>query len=407
MLRIGCVADDYTGASDVATGLSRAGHRTTLLFGAPGEGAEVGGADAVVVALKIRTAPAEAAVRAAVGAHDWLAERGAGRIYFKYCSTFDSTEAGNIGPVADALATATGTPLTVVCPAAPGHGRTVYQGHLFVGARLLSETSMRDHPLTPMRDSSVVRLLARQTGAEVALVPHEFVRSGVADVAERLSRLRWRGVRHAVVDAVSQRDLRTIADAAEDMRLVTGSAGLAPHLPPRPPRKAVHEDVPLPGGRTAVLAGSCSAATLEQVARASRALPSYRLDPRAAPDADELLGDCLRWLDGHAAAPAVMLYSSASAGERSAEHAPAVERVLASVARHLVEDGVRRLVVAGGETSGAVLDALEVRTCTVGPEEATGVPWLVADGDVPLALLLKSGNFGDPNLLVRAARREP
>jgi uncharacterized protein YgbK (DUF1537 family) len=399
---LGCIADDYTGASDVATALSRAGRRTTLIFGAPGERPDGSPSDAVVVGLKIRTAPAAQAVGSALRVHDWLAAGGAERIYFKYCSTFDSTDAGNIGPVADALMTATGTELTVVCPAAPEHGRTVYRGYLFVGSRLLSETSMRDHPLTPMRDSSVTRTLARQTEAGVDLVPYDCVLRGAQSVSERLSQLRSSGVRYAVVDALSEEDLRTVARAVAGMRLVTGSAGLAAHLGRR--GRSTTAQLDLPRGPTAILAGSCSAATLGQVELASRWLPAYRLDVRGAAGADELLAPCTDWIDRSLrAGPAVMVYSSAAAHERSADDAPLVEQVMAALARHLLARGVRRLVVAGGETAAAVVEAIDVHACTVGREEARGVPWLIPQDGRGLALLLKSGNFGDPQLFVRAA----
>ena len=229
-MRLGCIADDYTGASDVATALNRSGLRTALLFGPPKAGTGTGDADAVVIGLKIRTAPAERAVEAALGARAWLALRAAERVYFKYCSTFDSTKAGNIGPIADALLTAAGAPLTVVCPVAPEHGRTVYQGHLFVGSQLLAETSMRDHPLTPMRDSSVVRLMDRQTVGAVGLVSHDRVTAGPQAVADELARLRADGVRYAVADAITEGDLRNLGEGARELEVVTGAAGLARHV---------------------------------------------------------------------------------------------------------------------------------------------------------------------------------
>jgi 3-dehydrotetronate 4-kinase len=404
-VQLGCIADDYTGASDVATALSRTGHRTVLLFGPPRDGTDVDGADAIVIALKIRMAPARVAVEDALAAHGWLAQRGAERFYFKYCSTFDSTDAGNIGPIAEALLTATGAPLTVVCPAAPEHGRTVYQGHLFVGSSLLSDTPMREHPLTPMRDPSVVRMLDRQTTGPVELVPHDCVRSGPEAIARRLSELRQGGVRFAVVDALDETDLRNLAEAARGLVLLTGSAGLAPHLGEVDAASAGVPPPTRPAGPAAILAGSCSAATLEQVARAQQRYPSFRVDPRGAANADALLKRCLEWLDATVEGEPVMLYSSAPPDERSADEAGVVEQVMAAVGRRLVKRGSRCLVVAGGETAAAVVDAIDVTACTLGAEEARGVPWLFANDSRGLALLLKSGNFGDPDLLVRAAER--
>jgi 3-dehydrotetronate 4-kinase len=400
-MRLGCIADDYTGASDVATALSRSGLRTTLLFGPPAPETEAGAAEVVVVGLKIRTAPAGDAVEAALAARRWLMERGAERIYFKYCSTFDSTEAGNIGPIADALLEAAGAGLTVVCPAAPEHGRTVYQGHLFVGSRLLSDTPMRDHPLTPMRDSSVVRLMNSQTEGAVGLLAHDRVSVGPKAVREGLERLRAEGVRYAVADAIGEDDLRNLGQGTRGLELVTGAAGLARHVlaPGQGHAEAVEQALPAPA---AVLAGSCSAATLEQVERARERLRAYRLDPRAAAGSDALVADCLDWVDGQPDGEPLLVYSSAPPDERAAGAADAVEQAMAALARELVDRGVRRLIVAGGETSAAVLDSIGVIACTLGAEEALGVPWLFAG---ELALLLKSGNFGDPDLLVRAAER--
>jgi uncharacterized protein YgbK (DUF1537 family) len=406
-MRLGCLADDYTGASDVATALSRAGRRTLLLLGVPEAAVETEAADAIVVAAKIRTAPVAVAVETAERAAAWLTAAGAERLYFKYCSTFDSTPDGNIGPIADALLDAVDATLTVVCPAAPEHGRTIYQGHLFVGANLLSDTPMRDHPLTPMRDSSLLRLLAPQTGRAVGLVAHEHVRAGATAVARELGRLRAEGAAYAVVDALDDGDLRTLARACQGMRVVTGAAGLAPHLDVAAvaTEAAAAPEPGVPTGPAAILAGSCSAATLEQVARARERLPSLRLDPRRSDDPERLMAECVRWLDENLGDDPVMIYSSAKPGERSADAAETVERVLGAAARELVARGVRRIVVAGGETSAAVADAVGVSACRVGREEAPGVPWLFAEDGRGLALLLKSGNFGDPELLVRACER--
>ena len=240
---------------------------------------------------------------------------------------------------------------------------------------------------------------------------HDWVRAGADAVEERISRLRWRGVRYAVVDALSERDLRTVADAAADMPLVTGSAGLAPHLRRAHRRGRARAAAPpepaLAPGPTAILAGSCSPATLEQVARARRVYPSLKLDASASTSGQDIISRCAGWLDDTlAAGPVAMLYSSAPASERSAHDAATVERVMGGVARHLVDRGVRRLVVAGGETSAAVIDAIGMTGCSVGPEEARGVPWLFSADGRGLALLLKSGNFGDPELFVRASERQ-
>jgi 3-dehydrotetronate 4-kinase len=273
--RLGCVADDYTGGTDVASALRREGLGTVLLFGPPRPGWSTVDAGAVVVALKSRNLPPGDAVAVSLGAQRWLGEQGIGRLYFKYCSTFDSTDEGNIGPVADALLEAAGAAFTVVCPTSPEHGRTVHQGHLFVGDRLLSESSMRHHPLTPMTDSDLVRVLGRQTPHGVGLVPSQVVRQGSGAVAGAFGELAGRGVRFAVTDAVDDHDLAAVAAACRDLPVVTGAvglvrllgAGLAPTLRGGAPGKGTGVGR-LPGGPALILAGSSSAATLEQVARA-------------------------------------------------------------------------------------------------------------------------------------------
>jgi uncharacterized protein YgbK (DUF1537 family) len=405
---LGCIADDYTGGTDVASALRREGLGTVLLFGPHLPDWSAGDADAVVVALKSRNLPPADAVAVSLAAQRWLREQGTRRLYFKYCSTFDSTDEGNIGPVADALLEAAGAPLTVVCPTSPEHGRTVYQGHLFVGDRLLSESSMRHHPLTPMTDPDLVRVLGRQTRHGVGLVTSDVVRQGPEAVAAAYGRLRGRGVRFAVTDAVDDRDLAAVAAACRDLPLVTGAAGLVRHLGAALARAPAAEPAAgaLPGGPALILAGSSSAATLEQVARARARYPAFRLDPAATPDPGDLRAKAVDWMGRHLERGTVLVYASAPPGERAAATAAAaraIELTMAELARAAVGRGVRRIVVAGGETSGAVVDGLGIDRVVVAREEDRGVPWLVTAGQAPLALLLKSGNFGHPDLLVRAA----
>jgi 3-dehydrotetronate 4-kinase len=405
---LGCVADDYTGGTDVASALRRQALGTLLLFGPPQPDWAADGADAVVVALKSRNLPPADAVSLSLAAQRWLRDQGTGCLYFKYCSTFDSTDEGNIGPVADALLEAAGAPLTVVCPASPEHGRTVYQGHLFVGDRLLSESSMRSHPLTPMTDPDLVRVLGRQTPHRVGLVPSQVVRQGPEAVAAAFQRLRDQGVRFAVADAVDDRDLAAIAAACRDLPVVTGAAGLVRHLARLTRQHPASRNEPprLPGGPALILAGSSSAATLEQVARARSRYPAFRLDPAADPDPGDLRARAVDWMGEHLERGTVLVYASAPPGERAAATAAtarAIELAMAELARAAVGRGVRRIVVAGGETSGAVVDGLGIDRVVVAREEDRGVPWLVTSGPDPLALLLKSGNFGRPDLLIRAA----
>jgi uncharacterized protein YgbK (DUF1537 family) len=413
---LGCIADDLTGATDVALMLQKAGMRTVLTIGVPAAPVPVR-AEAVVVALKSRTAPVAEAVGDSLTALGWLRERGAGQILFKYCSTFDSTDAGNIGPVADALLDALGEPFTVACPAFPTNRRTVYLGHLFVGDVLLSDSPMKDHPLTPMRDANLVRVLGRQTRRRVGLVPHATVRDGGAAIGAACARLREEGYGYAIVDAVADEDLLALGEAAAGLGLVTGGSGIAMGLPRNFVRAGRLEPrtgsalLDAVGGGAAVVAGSCSEATRRQVATMAARHAAIAVDPRDGTDADRLAA---RALDRAAGALAegrpVLVYSSAEPAEVRAvqaqlgrERAGAiVEGALARVAVGLVEQGVRRLVVAGGETAGAVVHALGVTALTIGPEIDPGVPWTRSIGERPLLLALKSGNFGGPDFFERA-----
>lgn len=404
--KIGCIADDYTGGTDVAAALRRQGLRTVLLFGPPADDCPVlDDCDAVVVALKTRTLEPAVAVKMSLAARQWLVGTvGVPTVYFKYCSTFDSTSEGNIGPVVDALVDAAGGGTTVVCPATPEHGRTVYQGHLFVGGTLLSESSMAHHPLTPMTESNVVRLMSAQTTHDVNLVTWQQVQDGVDSLTRALA-----GSRYAVIDALTDRDLDTIARAVEGAPLVTGGAGLAGAMgkvlvehgsDDGEPHTVVAPDAP-----TVVLAGSCSQTTLTQVALARDSFASYRLDPRTVDSPADLLGPARQWLLANLGAAPVLIYSSAPANERGPADpvvAAHLESTMGALARAAVDAGARRVVVAGGETSGAVVDALGIRSVTVDAEADRGVPWC-STADHGVSMLLKSGNFGSPELLVRAA----
>ncbi|MBQ0854702.1 four-carbon acid sugar kinase family protein [Streptomyces sp. BH-SS-21] len=413
-LRIGCIADDFTGGTDVAAAFRRAGLRTALVFGTPDDTTVLpADCDAAVVALKSRSTPADEAVADSLAAQRWLWAKGAAQVYFKYCSTFDSTAKGNIGPVTDALMNAAGAAVTLHCPASPPNGRTVYRGHLFVHDQLLSDSPLRHHPLNPMTDPVLVRLLAAQTPHQVALIDWPTVRQGVEAVRDALVAHRQAGVRHVVADALTDDDLAVLGAAALELPVVAGAAGLAEGLGHAYPAAATAAPEPLPrGGRAAVLAGSCSARTLEQIAQFYAAdLPSLHLDVLAAATGRDVTGEALAWYDAQDGDRPVLIYASASPEELAAvqaqlgvaEAAAQVEELLGTLASHLVDRGVRRLLVAGGETSGAVTTALGVRAVLVGEEADPGVPWTYATtarGD--LALMLKSGNFGAPDLFTRA-----
>lgn len=403
---IGVIADDVTGATDVAAALRRAGLRTLLALGTDIDDTAVS-ADAIVIGLKTRSLPAAEAVAQSLAALAVLRGRGADRIYVKYCSTFDSTAEGNIGPITEAVARELGADLVVTTPAAPLHGRTVYRGHLFVGDTLLAETHMRDHPVTPMRDSSVVRLLAAQSAAPVAALPLDVVQQGADAVRETLRRARADGALQVVADAVTDADLAVVAEAVEGDALVAGSAGLVGAIALRETASGTAAPVP-PTGRTAILAGSCSRRTLEQIDRfVSSGSPAYRV--AAAPDdtAEQLAARAVEWWDEQPADAAALIYSSSPASERRDDVPGAgelYERTAGLIAAQLSDRGVKRMLIAGGETSGEVIRALGTTVAVVGEEVAPGAPW-IHDERRDVHLILKSGNFGDEELFVDVARQ--
>lgn len=413
---LGCVADDFTGATDLASTLVHQGMRAIVWIDSPQACLNPPPTDAFIIALKSRTLPARQAVRASLAALRWLRAAGARQFFFKYCSTFDSTDAGNIGPVADALLDELGERFTIVCPAFPENGRTVYQGHLFVGDRLLSESSMRHHPLTPMTDPDVVRVLGRQTPARVGLVPYDVVRRGPEAISVACGRLRDEGVRYAVIDAVEDGDLQDIASACHALALITGASGVARGLPASFRRVGLlgdpttNEIVTAIGGHAAVLAGSCSAATLAQVDEMRGRRPAFVVDPKTLAAGRDVASETLQWAQAHLQSGPVLIYSSAPPADVRQVQATLgqdrvsalVEGAMAAIARGLVASGVRRLVIAGGETAGAVVAALGVHGLRIGRQIDPGVPWTLAMSDPPIALALKSGNFGDRRFFLRA-----
>ena len=419
---LGCIADDFTGATDLANMLVRGGLRTVQLIGVPEAGTEVPDVDVIVVALKSRTIPVADAVSDSLAALKWLQAAGASRFFFKYCSTFDSTDQGNIGPVADALLDALDADFTIACPAFPETGRTIFKGHLFVGDQLLSESSMRHHPLTPMTDSNLVAVLGRQTARKVGLVQHRDVAGGAEAIGERLQALRADGFGYAIVDAISDDQLYEIGEALADLPLITGGSGVALGLPNAYRRRDLVPDqpgradaVPSVSGKALVVAGSCSAATLGQVAVWEQSRPSYNIDPLKLADGADEVGAALAVARAHPDQP-VLIYASAAPEVVKAvqqrlgreEAGAMVERALAAIAKTLVDaDGVRRLVVAGGETSGAVVGALGVTGLHIGAQIDPGVPGTVTLGDRTLALALKSGNFGAPDFFEKALAQMP
>ncbi|MCU4120578.1 3-oxo-tetronate kinase [Variovorax sp. N23] len=413
---LGCIADDFTGATDLANNLVRAGMRVVQTIGVPSTplAADV---DAVVVALKSRTiAPADA-IAQSLDAMTWLQAQGAQQIYFKYCSTFDSTAAGNIGPVSEALMDALGSDFTIATPAFPDNKRTVFKGYLFVGDVLLNESGMQNHPLTPMTDPNLVRVLQAQTTRKVGLIDHTVVARGADAVRERIAELRAAGVAMAVVDAVSNDDLLRLGPALAAMPLVTAGSGVAIGLPANfgiaPSSKA--SALPAAGGLSAIVSGSCSIATNRQVMNfIQTGRPAMAIDPLRIAAGVDVTAEALAWAEPLLADGPVLVYSTAETGavksvqgRLGVEEAGAmVERTIAAIARGLVALGVRQLVVAGGETSGACVQALGVTQMQIGPQIDPGVPWChalaeAADG-AGVHLTLKSGNFGADDFFTKA-----
>jgi 3-dehydrotetronate 4-kinase len=410
-LKLGCIADDFTGATDLANNLVRQGMRVVQTIGVPL--LPVPDVDAVVVALKSRTAPVAQAVAESLAAARWLRAQGAAQIYFKVCSTFDSTAQGNIGPVAEALMDELGAAMAIVTPAFPENGRTVFKGHLFVGDVLLSDSPMRQHPLTPMTDANLVRVLQAQCATRrVGLLEQRTVAQGAAAVRERLASLRESGVTLAIADAVSDADLHTLAAAAHDMPLVVAASGLAIGMPALHGLKpsAAAATLPPARGARAIVAGSCSAATQAQVAHfIQQGGAAFAVDPLQAAEGHDVVTQALAWATPRLGAAPLLVYATADAPTvrdvqqrlGAAQAGAMVEGMLARISAGLVQAGVAQLVVAGGETSGACVQALRITQLRIGPQIAPGVPWCFAA--VPgIHLALKSGNFGASDFFHRA-----
>ncbi|MFL6792798.1 MAG: 3-oxo-tetronate kinase [Bradyrhizobium sp.] len=420
-LALGCIADDYTGASDLANTLTRSGLRTVQTIGVPSDDLALPEVDAVVVSLKSRSIEAGLAVSRSRAAEKWLRGRGAGHVLFKICSTFDSTDAGNIGPVMDALRADSGDAIVLVTPAFPETGRTVYQGNLFVGAVPLNESPLKDHPLNPMHDSNLVRVLARQSKTKVGLVDLAVLARGPDAVRARLADLAGKGFGAVILDAVFDRDLETIGSVALDHDLSVGASGiglgiaraLVASAKVKPDSAAANPEAPI-GGPAACLAGSCSQATLRQIANAEQTMAVLHLDPDRVVAGKEEARRALAWAIDRIDQGPILIASSSTPEEVAALQARhgrdaaghAIEQAMADIAEGLVQSGVRRLVVAGGETSGAVVDRLGIPGFLVGAEIAAGVPVLRAVGadNGEMLLALKSGNFGGPEFFSDALK---
>jgi uncharacterized protein YgbK (DUF1537 family) len=411
-MHLGVIADDFTGASDIANTLAKGGLSTIQFLGLPGNDAP-SSCEAGVVALKSRSIPAPEAVALSLKAMQWLQSQGCKQFVFKYCSTFDSTPDGNIGPVGEALAKALGVYGVPATPAFPTTGRTVYQGHLFVNGRPLNESGMENHPLNPMTDSDLARWLAKQSGDPVGLVPWTIVRQGSDAIRQALQKAASEKQRLVIIDAISDEDLLAIGEACADIPLLTGGSGIALGLPANLIRSGLATGAGSAfagvSGPEAILAGSCSKATLGQIELHKRDHPSLPIAVDAVMQGKITTASLVTFVREHAG-KAPLIYSSDSPERvRELQHAfgreqvsHQLEKLFADTARALVDSGVRRLVVAGGETSGAVVLALGLQSFSIGPEIDPGVPALANAGGKPLALALKSGNFGAPDFFSKA-----
>ncbi|MBX4861788.1 four-carbon acid sugar kinase family protein [Rhizobium bangladeshense] len=417
---LGSIADDYTGASDLANTLTKNGLRTVQTVGIPDPSLVLPDVDAVVVSLKIRSVPASDAVTAAASAEQWLRQQGAGHVLYKICSTFDSTDAGNIGPVTEALSDAAGGGIVLVTPAFPETGRTVYLGHLFVGGQPLNESPLKDHPLNPMHDANLVRVLTRQSRNAVGLIDLTTIAAGPGAIKARLDSLRTAGCTAVIADAIFERDLETLGEVALETPVSTGASGLGLGLARAlvrsgriPSGSAPTADAIRPvGGLSAIVAGSCSKATLHQLEVAERSMPVLRLDPERLLAGPDEIAAAISWAGDRISVGPVVIAASAAPetvsrlqslyGREASGHA--IETATSIITTELVERGVRRLVVAGGETSGAAVDRLAIPAFLIGPEIAPGVPVLrtVGNAQGDMLLALKSGNFGGDDFFTAA-----
>ncbi|MBY6197832.1 3-oxo-tetronate kinase [Vibrio hangzhouensis] len=411
---LGVIADDFTGATDIAGFLVENGMRTVQLNGIPDESMEVD-ADAVVISLKSRSCPMQEAVHQSVAALNWLKSKGCQQYYFKYCSTFDSTSEGNIGPVTDALLVELGESFTLVCPALPVNGRTVYNGHLFVFEELLCESGMRNHPVTPMTDSSLLRMMNAQSKGQSGLVSCQTVEQGPESVTRRFEELKSQKINYAIVDALNSQHLDILGQAAKSIKLVTGGSGLAAGLAKNWSSQLEDQSDAKQAGYprkapAVVFSGSCSVMTNQQVSVYKAVAPHFAIDVEACLANKEYVSEVFDWVMTHLQSDlAPLVYATANAdtlksiqnkyGAQASSHA--VEAFFSELAIKLKTEGVRNFIVAGGETSGVVTQSLAVKGFHIGPQIAPGVPW-VKSVDGELSLALKSGNFGDENFFIKA-----
>jgi len=413
---LGCIADDFTGATDLASFLVASGMRTVQLMGLPTGPVDLSEADAVVVAMKTRTQATQEAVSDSLKVLEWLKQYQCEQYYFKYCSTFDSTSEGNIGPVTDALLDSLNSKFTIACPSLPVNGRSVYNGYLFVNGVLLNESGMQHHPLTPMTDANLVRVLESQTKHPVGLVNFDTLSQGVDATRDAFYELQQQGKRYAIMDTLDYDNLVTIGHASRDLALLTGGSGLAIGLADNFEAKGLltkstdSGELSKVSGDTIVLSGSCSVATREQVAIYSENHGSIKIDPIKVSQGEQTASDIIDWFKSNRAQGPLLIYATDSPeaikkvqAELGVEKAGLlVEALMADIVAKLAILGVTKFIVAGGETSGSVVQALNVSALKIGKSIAPGVPMTQTLDENPKLLALKSGNFGDKNFFQKA-----
>ncbi len=413
---LGCIADDFTGASDLGNVLARGGMRVVQFNGVPK--GEIAPSDAGIISLKSRSIDPVEAVNQSLAALQWLQAQGCQQFLFKYCSTFDSTKDGNIGPVAEALLEALGEKSAIICPVYPTLNRSLYKGHLFVGDKLLNESGLENHPLNPMSDANLVRWLQYQSKGRVAAIMMEDVAQGAPKIRARIDELTRSGARLIVCDCIADGDLITLGAAVKDMKLVTGGSGIALGLARnfvKPGQQsAAWNEALVPATRTLCLAGSCSVATREQIAAHRASQPSLQLDVDKVVSGEQRVVEVMEHIVSLGSSLLPLVYSSADPASvkeaqlryGAANVAQKMEQFFGDLACAAVEAGFSRIIVAGGETSSAVVGALKVQSMLIGPEIDPGVPVLLASDSAGrhLGLVLKSGNFGGRDFFNKAAQ---
>ena len=420
-ITLGCIADDFTGATDLANMLVKGGLKTIQLLGTPSKNDVVPSVDAVIIALKTRTIPVGDAIEQSLQAMNWLKTAGAKQFFFKYCSTFDSTDEGNIGPVIDALMAGLETQFTIACPAFPETERTIFKGHLFVGDKLLSDSPMKDHPLTPMTDSNLVSTLSRQTSQKVGLVEYTNISRGPTEIRKAFNQLQKGGVAIAVTDVLNDEHLYFLGEAVKDFKLITGGSGIALGLPSQLKSHENHKEettvhkLPEVLGKELVLSGSCSEMTLAQVNEFSKKYCTLKLNPVELAESNSALDNAVDWVIQAKGKEPILVYASAPPDAvKEAQQklgrdlaSSTVENALAKIARAAVQNGFRRIVVAGGETAGAVVSNLGIKGIMIGEQIDPGVPTTVSIGNPSIGLVLKSGNFGSADFFEKALKVMP